>query len=120
MMRRWLIALTTLVLLGTAPVVMADRDHHERGREWHQEGERSDGRMRMRVRDSHEYHRRHHHRDNGWHHGHHKKRRWHHDNDRRDRRHRQGYRDHHRYDRDRGGIVIGIGDDRQGVVIWNR
>lgn len=119
MRKRWLVVVSMIVLLGIAPVATADRDH-DRGREWHREHNHSDGRMKMRVRDSHEYHGRRYHRDDRWHHGHHKKHRRHHWHDRRDRRHRHGYRDHHRYGRDRGGITIGIGDDRQGVIIWNR
>lgn len=120
-MKRWLITVTTIVLLGVTPMAMADRDH-ERGRGWHKDDDRSDERMKMRVRDPHKYHDRRHRRDNGWHRGHHRKPQWHRDHDRGDRRHRHGYRDHHRYDRDRdrGGVIIGIGDDHGGVVIWNR
>ena len=119
-MNRWLITATTIIFLITTPLAMADRDHHERGRDWHKEHGRSDGRIKMRVRDPHEYHYRHHQRDNGWHRGHDRKHRWDRDDYRRD--HRHGYRDLQRYDRDRnrGGVVIGIGGDRQGVVIWDR
>ena len=121
-MKRWLIALTAIALLGSAPAAMADRDHHDRGRDWHKQEDHSDGRMRMRVRDPHEYRDRQGHRDHDWHRGHHRKHQWHRDNHRRDDRYRNGYRDHSRHNRDdhRGGVVIGIGDDHQGLVIWNR
>lgn len=127
-MKRLLIALMTIGLLGVSPLTMADPDRNESG--FLKAHDRHDGYLSKRVHREHPgYRGRGHYKHKHHKYRHHKGPKWHHrerHNGRHYRDDRHHYRDgHYKHRRsyrgdDRNGAFFGIADGDRGVLIWNK